>query len=424
MLTGAAVVSGLGSSGATVAAAFAVLAAGGGSTGVGLVAAARTVPLVVFLLVGGALADRMPRQHVMAAANLLSGLAQTASAALVLTGTARVWQLAALAALAGTGQAFFQPAADGMLLTTVDRAHAARALSVFRMGTNGATIGGAALSGALVAGCGPGWALAVDAATFLVAGVLRARLPIPPGATGPRRAASPGLLHDLRTGWREFTARRWLWAIVAQFSVINAVTGATESVYGPIVSAHRLGGAGPWGAALAADGLGMVLGGVATLRWRPRRMLLAGVLSVFPYALPAFALAVAVPPVALVGVMLVAGASIEVFGVSWMTTLHQEIPTGLLSRVSSYDWLGSVAMLPIGTAVAGPVSAALGISGALWACGALIVLLTSAVLLAPEVRRLTRAEHPATVGGAAGSAPQPTEKAPPGGTGESTASAS
>jgi MFS family permease len=419
LLTGAAVVSALGSSGATVATAFAVLAAGGGSTGVGLVAAAKTVPLVVFLLVGGALADRLPRQYVMAAANLLSCLAQAASAALVLTGTARVWQLAVLAALAGTGQAFFQPAADGMLLTTVDVTHAARALSVFRMGMNGATIGGAALSGALVAGCGPGWALAVDAASFLVAGVLRARLPVPPGAPA-RRAASPGLLHDLRTGWREFTARRWLWAIVAQFSVVNAVTGATESVYGPIVSARRLGGAGPWGAALAAYGVGLVLGGLATLRWRPRRMLLAGVLAVFPYALPAVALAVVVPPVALAGVMLLAGASIEVFGVSWMTTLHQEIPADLLSRVSSYDWLGSVAMLPIGTAVAGPVSAALGVSGALWACGSLIVLLTSAVLLAPEVRRLTRAERP--VGGAAGA--QPTEKAPPGGTGESTASAS
>ncbi|MYR56416.1 MFS transporter, partial [Streptomyces sp. SID625] len=160
LLTAAAVVSGLGSSGALVAGAFAVLAAGGSATDVGLVAAARTVPLVLFVLIGGALADRVPRHRVMVAANALNCASQGLFAVLVLTGTAQVWQMALLAALGGTGQAFFSPAAEGMVLATVSGSESGRAFAAFRMGVNGAGILGTALGGALAAATGPGWVLA------------------------------------------------------------------------------------------------------------------------------------------------------------------------------------------------------------------------------------------------------------------------
>ncbi|MYS46154.1 MFS transporter, partial [Streptomyces sp. SID5998] len=176
LLTAAAVVSGLGSSGALVAGAFAVLAVGGSATDVGLVAAARTVPLIVFLLVGGALADRLPRHRVMVAANALNCVSQALFAVLVLTGSAQVWQMAALSALGGAGQAFFSPAAEGMVLATVSGSRSGRAFAVFRMGVNGAGILGTGLGGALVAVAGPGWVLAIDAAAFAVAGALRAFL--------------------------------------------------------------------------------------------------------------------------------------------------------------------------------------------------------------------------------------------------------
>lgn len=170
LLTGATVIAGLGSSGALIATAFAVLASGGSATDVGLVAAARTIPLVLFLLIGGAVADRLPRHRVMVAANALNCVSQGLFALLVLAGEPRLWQMAALAALGGTGQAFFAPASEGMVLASVSGAQAGRAFAVFRMGMNGAAIGGAALGGALVAAVGPGWVLAVDSAAFALAG--------------------------------------------------------------------------------------------------------------------------------------------------------------------------------------------------------------------------------------------------------------
>ncbi|MGC3000723.1 MFS transporter, partial [Streptomyces sp. G35A] len=162
LLTAAAVVTNLGSQGALIAAAFAVLGAGGDGGDVGLVAAARTLPLVLFLLVGGAVADRLPRHRVMVAANALNCVSQAAFAALVLAGDARLWQMMLLSALGGTGQAFFSPAAEGMLLSSVEGEQAGRAFAVFRMAMHGATLGGAALGGAMVAAVGPGWVLAAD----------------------------------------------------------------------------------------------------------------------------------------------------------------------------------------------------------------------------------------------------------------------
>lgn len=417
LLTAAAVISGLGSSGALIAAAFAVLQSGGDGTDVGLVAAARTVPLVVFLLVGGAVADRLPRHRVMVAANLLSCLSQGLFALVVLGGEARLWQMMLLSAAGGTGQAFFAPASEGMVLSSVSGAQAGRAFAVFRMGVNGAGIGGAALGGALVSVAGPGWVLAADAAAFACAAGLRAFLDL---RGAPERAPGGGLLRDLLDGWREVTGRPWLWSVVAQFAVVNAVVAAAEAVYGPQVAEEHLGGAGPWGVALAAFGAGTVGGALLMTRWRPRRILLAGTLCVFPLALPSAALAVPLPGGPLAAVMLVCGLSVEVFAVTWMTALHQEVPEEKFSRVSSYDWFGSVAMVPVATALAGPVEEAAGRSAALWGCSALIVLLTAAVLCVPDVRRLTRRTEPEPP--AAGGPPaQPIAKAPSGGLGEGAA---
>ncbi|MFE1931690.1 MFS transporter [Streptomyces sp. NPDC059474] len=410
LLTTAAVVTGLGNAGALIAAAFAVLEAGGDGGDVGLVAAARTLPLVVFLLIGGALADRLPRHRVMVAANSLNCVSQALFAVLVLSGEARLWQMAVLSALGGTGQAFFSPAAEGMLLSSVTGEQAARAFALFRMGMNGAQIGGAAVGGALIAVVGPGWMLAVDAAAFAIAAALRALLDVSAVA---RRKPGGGMLRDLREGWHEVISRPWLWSIIVQFAVVNAVVGAAESVFGPLVAEEHLGGARPWGFALAAFGAGTVLGGLLMMRWRPRRLLLAGSLSILPLALPSAALAVPVAIPALVVVMFLVGVSVEVFGVSWMTALHQEIPEDKLSRVSAYDWFGSVAMVPVATALAGPAEETFGRSASLWGCSALILALTLAVLAVPDVRRLRRRETtPVTEGGPAATGTAPEQVSP------------
>ncbi|MFC7910354.1 MFS transporter [Streptomyces sp. JHA19] len=407
LLTASAFVTNLGSNGALIAAAFAVLEAGGDGGDVGLVAASRTLPLVLFLLIGGAVADRLPRHRVMVAANALNCVSQAVFAALVLTGEAELWHMMLLTALGGTGQAFFSPAAEGMLLSSVRGDQAGRAFAVFRMAMQGAAVGGAALGGAMVAAMGPGWVLAADAAAFAVAGAMRALLDV---SRVPRRVPGGGMLADLREGWREFAGRPWLWAVVVQFSIANAVVAAADAVYGPLVARDHLGGAGPWGVALGFFGAGTVAGALLMTRWQPRRLLLAGTLCVFPLALPSAALAVPVSVGALCAVMFLTGVTLEVFGVSWMTALHQEIPEDKLSRVSAYDWFGSVAMVPLATALAGPAETAFGRTSALWGCAAMIVLVTAAVLCVPDVRNLRRRSKPVTTSGTASPAQTPAEE--------------
>ncbi|GAA3051240.1 MFS transporter [Streptomyces roseofulvus] len=390
LLTAATIVTSLGAHGALIATTWAVFEAGGDAGDVGLVAMARFLPLVLFLLIGGAVADRIPRHRVMVAANALNFVSQAVFAALVLSGTAEIWQMMVLTALCGTGQAFFNPAAEGMLMSSVTGEQASRAFAFYRMAMHGAGIGGAALGGALVAFVGPGWVLAVDAAAFAVAGALRAFLDV---SGIPERKPGGGLFADLREGWQEFVGRPWLWSIVAQFSVVVALIGAVEAVYGPLVARDELGGARPWGIALAGYGVGTVAGAILMTRWKPRRMLLVGTLGVFPIALPSAALAVPLHPAGLTAVMFVSGVAMEIFGVSWMTTMHQEIPEEKLSRVSAYDWFGSTALLPLSTALAGPAETAFGRTASLWGAAALMTLVTALVLLVPDVRHMTRRPH-------------------------------
>ncbi|MFB6890440.1 MFS transporter [Kitasatospora sp. NPDC056327] len=385
--TAATVVSGLGNAGAPIATAFAVLDGGGSTSDVGYVTAARLLPTVLLLVLGGALADRLPRHHVMVAANLFSALSQGTLAALVLTGRPALWQLMLLSAGAGAGYAFYAPAAGGMILESVAPEHAGRAFSVYRMGFNGSQIGGAALGGALTAAFGAGWVLALDAVCFLAAAALRFLLE-------PRSPAAPaeggGMLRDLREGWQEFASRRWLWVVVVQFSVLVACVAAVDAVYGPAVAKERLGGANAWGLALAAHGAGLVATGVLMARWQPRRILLTGNWGVFLFGLPALALALAVPLPVLCAAMFLSGAGVTVFGVNWMIALQQEIPAEAFSRVTAYDELGSLSLAPLGTALAGPAAGWLGLSGALWTCAVVSLVLSAAVLLEPQVRRLPR----------------------------------
>ncbi|MFC5664219.1 MFS transporter [Kitasatospora misakiensis] len=396
--TAATVISGLGNAGAPIATAFAILDGGGSTADVGYVTAARLLPTVLLLIIGGALADRLPRHHVMVGANLFSAVSQGALAALVLAGEPTLWQLMLFSAGAGAGYAFYSPASGGMILESVTPEHAARAFSVYRMGFNGAQIGGAALGGALTAAVGPGWVLALDAACFLAAAALRFLLePQAPTAPAEAPAAGGGMLRDLREGWHEFASRRWLWVIVLQFSVLVACVGAVEAVYGPAVAKDRLGGARDWGLAMAAYGVGLVATGVLMARWQPRRILLVGNWGVFLFGVPALALAVSAPLPVLCAAMFLSGVGVTVFGVNWMIALQQEIPAEAFSRVAAYDELGSLSLAPLGTALAGPAADLLGLSGALWSCAVISLVLSVAVLLEPQVRRLSRrpADHPA-----------------------------
>ena len=360
----------------------------GSKADLGYVLAARTVPMVLFILVGGIWADRLPRHHVMVVSNVLSGVSQAAVAALLFSGHAQIWQIAVLAAVNGASSAFFFPASTGIIPQTVPEPLLQQANAVLRLGRNGSVIVGGAIAGFVVYATSPATGIAVDAATFLVAAALTAAIRLPRSV----HMESSNFLADLTLGWREFTGRAWLWAIVIQFGFVNAVQQGSEGVLGPAVSKDHYHGAAGWGLIGAAQAVGLVIGGVLMLRLRPRRMLLVATLGFLLSAPLLFGLAIPLPlaTVLLLGVL--AGIGMETFGVLWDTTMQQEIPQDRLSRVYSYDALGSFALIPLGLAVAGPVAEAVGTRATLFAAGLISLTATLAVLLVGDVRELRRRE--------------------------------
>jgi hypothetical protein len=256
------------------------------------------------------------------------------------------------------------------------------------LSTSGGSIVGPAIAGIIVAVSSPGWAILVDAGTYLVSVVSLALIRIDWNAA----EHSEAFLALLREGWREFWSRTWLWAIVLQWSVVNALF-ASVFVLGPLIAKQSLGGASSWGAILATEGAGAMVGGVVMLRVHPRRPLLVASASALLYPLPLFFLATRSAVVAIALSAFVAGAFMAVFMVQWTTTIQREIPAQILSRVSAYDWFGSLVFVPIGMALAGPVASRIGITTTLVGCGVLIALLTLATLMIPSVFRLTAPSH-------------------------------
>ena len=380
----------LGTAVAPIALAFAVLELTGSATDLGYVLAAGWAPQVVFILVGGVLGDRLPRTLVMVGANVLSASAQGAAAALLLAGVAQVWQLALLAAARGTATALFFPAAQAVVPEIVETELLQPANALIRLAQNGSTVLGAGLGGILVAAAGPGWAIAFDAATYLASALILVWIRVSRAV----REGGQTIVRDLIEGWNEFRSREWLWVIVVCASVGNLVATASFGVLGPLIAKLYLGGASAYGAILAAQGAGFIAGGVLSLRWRPERPLLVSVLCLLPTAAEIACYAAIRETAVIAAVAFVAGLGLEVFGVNWITALQQHVPGQVLSRVSSYDALGSFVFIPLGLVIAGPLAAQLGVTETLWLFLAVGLLSVGAALLSRDVRTLRRVDEP------------------------------
>ena len=251
---------------------------------------------------------------------------------------------------------------------------------------NATRIGGAALAGLIVGLTSPGAGIAVDAVSFFLSAALIGAMHLP----ATLRIEGRNFVAELAEGWREFISRTWLWVIVVQFGFVNAVVSGAEFVLGPVIAKEHLGGATAWGLILTATSVGLIAGGVLLLRFRPRRILLAATLGYLLSIPILLGLAVPVPLVALLALALLAGIGNEIFGVLWDTAIQQEIPEDKLSRVSSYDALGSFALIPLGLAAAGPIADLIGTRETLIGAAAISLAATLAVLLVRDVRTLER----------------------------------
>jgi MFS family permease len=369
--------------------AWAVLDLTGSARDLGFVLAAKILPLVVFLLVGGVFADRLPRRAVMLTADVARMAVQAATAALLLSHTARIWELIVLQALAGTGTAFFNPASTGLTPMTVSAGRLQEANALRGMSMASMQFAGPALAGLLIVTVGPGYALAIDAASFGVSAFYLARLHLPPHAGLPPQSFA----HDLLDGWREFTARTWVWLIVVSVSFGNMMD-SVWLVLAAVWIKNGHGGAGAWTVILVVSAIGALVAGATALRLKPRRPLLLAVIASIPHASPIIVLALKLPWEILVVTALVTGFGGMLFNTLWETTLQQHVPPASLSRVSAYDWFGSLLGDPIGLALAGVVAAGIGMSRTLWIAAAVDLAAVAVMLAAPSVRHLQRLGEP------------------------------
>jgi MFS family permease len=377
----------LGNAIAPIALAFAVLDLTGSAAALGMVLASRTIPMVVLMLYGGVIADRFRRHVVLVVANALCFGTQGVAAGLLLAGTAEIWHLAVIEAVNGAAVAFTLPAMQGLMPHLVPRGELQQANALGGLVRNATMIGGASAGGAIVGFVGPGWGLAVDALSFGVAAALLTRLRLP--ATD--RPEKSTVLHDLRVGWREFVSRRWVWVIVVAFGVLNAIHAGALQTLGPVIADETFGRVG-WGLVNSAQAVGLVIGGLVLLRFRPRhpmRIGMAGMLTLVPVFV---VLGIAPSLWLLMLVILVAGFGMELFGIGWETALQQHVPHEKLSRVSSYDILGSLVALPVGQLLAGPLAEAYGVRNVIVAGAVIYAGVVVATLLDRSVWTLRRAD--------------------------------
>jgi MFS family permease len=376
--------SNFGDAAATIAVAFAVFGIGGSASDLGLALAARYVPLAGFLLVGGVIADRLPRRRLMLGSDIVRCLSQGTLAILLLSGAAHVWQIVILQAIYGTAEAFFTPSITGLVPEVVSADRLQHANSLLRTTLSLSFVVGPALGGLLILRAGPEGAIVVDAATFAMSAMLLSQLR--PVGKARSEAQPVRLIADLKEGWAEIRARRWLSLTIGNAALFNAFAIPAIVVLGPELAQSELGGVGAWSLIVAMVGAGSVVGGVATLRVRAARPAAAvAVLLAIAASEPA-ALASGLRLPAIAALCFVAGIAAGMAGVTWISMLQQHVPLTALSRVSSMDDFVTFLLLPVGYLGAGHLADVLGPHLAMALMTALPLVACLATLTSRQVR--------------------------------------
>jgi MFS family permease len=383
LLFGARAISYFGTYLAPIAVAFAVLDLTGSASDTGIAFACWTLAQVSTLMIAGVVSDRLPRRLVMVSSDLANVGVRVVMGVLLVSGHAQVWQLFVLQALGGAATAFYSPASSGLVPELVDKSQLQQANALMGIARYLAFPLGAATGGAIVATIGSGTALLVDGGTYAVSALLLGGIRLPARA---RAAASPNFLRELREGWQAWTEQTWVWLLNVWIALYFLITYAPFFVLGPYIAKHDLGGAGAWGTVVTGEGIGALAGALVGFRVRPRRpWLVVGVIFALT-SVQSVLLAAHADFVLIAIAAVVAGFSFSLGSVIFETGVQYAIAPEKLSRVSAYSWMCAMVFLPLGYALAGPISAAVGMStylvfGAVW-----IVATTLVVYSVPAVR--------------------------------------
>jgi MFS family permease len=394
-------VSFLGTNLAPIAVAFAILGLSNSATDVGLSFAAWTLAQVSTLLVGGVVGDRLPRQLVMIGSDSVNCCVRATMGVLLVSGNAQVWELIALQAVGGAATAFYSPASSGLVPQTVPPAALQNANALMNVARYAAFPVGAAAGGAIVATIGAGYALLVDAGTYAASAALLSRLRL---AVAARTAAATNFVRELADGWHAFTEHTWVWVLTVWISLYFLITYAPFFVLGPYVAKQSMGGAGAWATVVTGEAIGSLAGGLVALRVQPHRSLLLIGLLFTATAVQSILLALTAPYQLIAVGAALAGFAFSYGSIIWETAVQRRVAPDKLARVTAYSWMGAMAFLPGGYAIAGPVAAAIGISTTLWIGAIWIVGSTIAVCNVPDVRDFTMNRVNATPAAAAAGA--------------------
>ena len=374
-----------GSSMSGVALAFAVLHIDNSPTALGWVVAAFTIPMVTFLVLGGAIADILPRALVLRGCSLVLGLAQATSAALVLTGLAQIWQLMMLQFIAGTAGALSYPAFHGMVPILLAEQDRKQAYLLIGQSDSATRIVGPALAGILAAAGDPGWALAADAATYFIAALFLSLLQIPARITD---AVRQPMLAEVRTGWRYARQLGWVIPVACCSLIYNALASGGINVLGPVISVGTVGSQG-WGFARAAGAIGLFGFAFALARITIRRPLLACQYGFLASTAPLLVLGLSVHEIALVAAFLIAGCGNALIDLSWGLTVQEKVPEHMLSRIMAIDGFFSFVAIPLGELLAGPLASRFGAREITIGAAVLAVVTCAVSVSLPVLRNLT-----------------------------------
>ncbi|MFD3513364.1 MFS transporter [Streptomyces sp. NPDC058657] len=361
---------------------------GMGASEVGLAMASTIATCAVFIVFGGVFSDRFNTLRLMVGSDAVRVLTQAVTAVLFLTGHVVLWQICLIGAVNGIATGLFQPGVASTIPRVADDVQAAN--GTIRIGESLAMLAGPAVAGLLVAVADPAAVFAAHAAAYAISTGCLALLRLPPTGEkerGPRPATT--YWSDLAEGWREFRSRTWLWGtiVIWMFFMVTA--------WGPIIpltSVELIGGHGArtYGLISSALGLGTALGAVPAMRLRPARPLRAGALALLGTACFPAAVGAQLPVSALLLASALTGAGMGFWSVMWATSVQTRVPGPVLSRLHAYEVAGSVAMLPVGQALAGPAAVLFGARTVLLAGGALTLVVVAALLCVPAIRGLKR----------------------------------
>jgi MFS family permease len=388
MLVTARLISNVGNGLSPIALAYGVLSLpGADGSDLSIVMGARYLPLIIFMLFGGVFADRFQRNRIVGGSDIIGSVLVAVSAISLIAGFSSILLLAAMGALFGVLNALWWPAMSGVLPEILPKEKLQEGNAIIGLMSNIGVVFGTLLGGVIVTLTSPGWALLIDGATFFIAGLIVWNLKL----DAKSRVESPGIISDLRVGWREFISRSWLVTMVIAFAFINMAFDSMITILGPLNFSDPETGPRNWSYNLAGLTIGMMIGGIIVLKFKFKHplfvsMILVAISGIWDFAL-AFDLSLAIS----IAAGIFSGIAVEIFLVTWSTSMQTHIPEESFSRVNAYDSLGSYGFAPLGIIIAGPLAEAFSVNSILFATGSITLLASAVALSVKSVRTLSNA---------------------------------